>query len=132
MDEIGEDMAKVDHYRMWYKPVHEYHAMRDVTFFYGLTLPPMDVILTEVRKLLTKSEWKFIIRLLHIFLHDEHSFPFPTLYCMLDWAKWGIYVKAPKEKKENTSHRKVPTFICAACDGLRIFKVVQEIKHLDL
>ena len=54
------------------------------------------------------------------------------LQCVLDWGKCGVHVEAPKGKKENTSHRNVPTFIYDACNGPFILKVAREVERLGL
>ena len=90
-----------------YKP----GALVKTLCFYGPTSSPMQTICDEVIQLLTENEKLFVVQKPNQFPAHVHSGKFPVLFANLDWARGGNFVERPAGVQDDTTHRKVPTFM---------------------
>ena len=130
LNDIRVDMAAIEDVRLYYKKVQAWHTKKDFMLFYGPTSPPMQIICDEVLELLAENEKLFVSQKPNQFPADLHDGAFPVLFANLDWARGGNFVDRPVGVQEDTSHRKVPTFMYDFKDGDRIMKVMRECKRL--
>ena len=131
--EMRVDLAKVQDFRLEYKNLQCWCTKRNWFLMYAPNRPPMEVIAAETRKLLSDCETKWKSEHPHMWPESIHGGEFPKLHCILDWGKGGKYVEKPANApREDTSHRKLPTFIYDGEDEPRLEALFRECKRLGL
>ena len=128
----ASDIAQVENISIWYKNVQAWDTKKDLMLLYSPTSVPMEVIADEVRNLFVSCEQQFKKENPQHWPDSESLGPFPKMHCKLDWARGGVYADKPKGSTEDTSHRKVPTFMYAGSDEDRIVMVMRECTRREM
>ena len=116
LDEANVDLSQIEALQLSIKGIQEWHMNRDLMLMYTSNNLLTAGIASEVNSLLTKCKNRFKTAKPNLWTEELHSRPFPKMMCIIDGAK-GVWEQNQPQgrdaKKEDTSHRKIPTFIYA-------------------
>ena len=127
------DLAQVDGIQFFYKHIQALDTSRKLMLMYAPNSVPMDTYASEVQKLLEAREKEWTVKNPHLWDKRVHSGEFPEIKCILDWGrgtKWEE--RKAGAPNEDTTHRKVPTFLYATKHEERIMALVKECKRRGL
>ena len=117
-----------------YKTFQAWQTERRVMMLLGPNRTPMENYEKLGWKMLADLEKEMVRKYPILYPASIHSKGlFPRMQCFLDWGKGGVWVDPEsKVRGEDTTHRKVPTFIYAKDDEARILKIVKACKERRL
>ena len=117
-----------------YKNFQAWQTERRVMMLLGPNRTPMENYEKHGWKMLSDLEKEMVRKYPTLYPPEIHSKgTFPRMQCFLDWGKGGHWVDPDsKVRGEDTTHRKVPTYIYAKDDEERILKIVRACKERRL
>ena len=127
------DVGRVGDVSLFVKHVQSWKTGRGLMIFYGPNSVPMSEYDKHATSLLVDLEKNLVKLKPDQFPAEIHGKDWPKTRWICDWAKGTPYVEQVSGKRrEDTSHRKMPTMFYPREDEDRIMAVARECKRLKL
>ena len=116
-----------------HKSFQAWHSDRRIMLLNSPTKVPMSSVKDKCHTILSKLEKDLVTKYPEEYRPWQHSGPFPEFDVILDWGREGNW-KDPKKRVagEDTSHRKVPTFVYEKLNEERLIKICTAAKEREL